>query len=977
MSSSADDDTEDDVEFVSEGPSRPVLECIDLLSDREDNGSSPTEHMIEDEIQRQKDHVTSTLERLARQVAVEKKNRAEKCRAFKERQLSQKAHGQKELTSPGGGDSYNAKRCVDMWLKMPGVTPGGVNTGMGWRRRTAPPPSSSSSNHTCPVINCGRVYDSVGLMAGHLKRFDHSPCDPTVTLKGGSTEQFACVACGLHFHTMDEWNTHLQSKVVLPSADGHASDQSCQVIVCYACPSCYHLFYLRDECLQHMAATNHFSQFISLSCVGTTDQLYIAFTTGSKQKAMPVPVPRYARNRLTALCKEVGFRVRCSLCRKVLTSHMEAKAHFNVQCREGCAVAEADQTVAEVMRQLRAHGQCPQCLEVFLSQPDADRHSRLTQHRVEVTRTMDRALLQYCHVSEALLAKRTRPQGDRQARGLETSTPKRDQGGRGELAGSPAKRPRLGQGSGAPAGSGEAGERGGRGRSVPAWFCECGLRFPDEASVNNHLLAANQIFHQCGVCGKLTGEASIARLHMSRFHGGAHLSNFLFHCRKCKVDMPRQVDILSHVSDAHSGHTYFLEREVPEEPVSAAIAKPSTSGRQGMGVHPELQARTEKPGPGPAPARQPPPGPRAPQGGQGRWMCRMCEDVFPSEASVVLHCSDPDSHIFQRFVCAHCPQKFFKEATLRRHCSAEHEGQLGVRFFCGLCDSMQYDARRDFLEHYDSLHSRDFYRMDEPQESSAAAARAGEEAPREAASSPAPGEALQGALCPCMAPEKPREGRKARYKACMQRLGCEGGCLYVCAPCGVTNSAYAQMKIHVHTSHPALGLEPSFQVQCQACRESHEDVRSFHSHYHAQHCPMDPCATSRTGAASSRHRPGGKQGSGAGPRVKQGSGDAHSGEKASRVDSKGGMESQAGCGTAETAPPTGQKQPAVKMKIESNEEMRELVPDSSVSRISEDRGEESDEEMKQALALSAEEAKTTALLDTEIELALQRSLLEY
>ena len=44
-------------------------------------------------------------------------------------------------------------------------------------------------------------------------RFDHSPCDPTVTLKGGSTEQFACVACGLQFHTMDEWNTHLQSKV--------------------------------------------------------------------------------------------------------------------------------------------------------------------------------------------------------------------------------------------------------------------------------------------------------------------------------------------------------------------------------------------------------------------------------------------------------------------------------------------------------------------------------------------------------------------------------------------------------------------------------------------------------------------------------------------------------------------------------------------------------------------------------------------
>ena len=44
-------------------------------------------------------------------------------------------------------------------------------------------------------------------------RFDHSPCDPTVTLKGSSSEQFACVACGQHFQTMDQWNTHLQSKV--------------------------------------------------------------------------------------------------------------------------------------------------------------------------------------------------------------------------------------------------------------------------------------------------------------------------------------------------------------------------------------------------------------------------------------------------------------------------------------------------------------------------------------------------------------------------------------------------------------------------------------------------------------------------------------------------------------------------------------------------------------------------------------------
>lgn len=42
----------------------------------------------------------------------------------------------------------------------------------------------------------------------------------------------------------------------------------------------------------------------------------------------PIPVPRYAKNRLIALCKDVAFTVKCTTCAKVLTSHMEARAHF-------------------------------------------------------------------------------------------------------------------------------------------------------------------------------------------------------------------------------------------------------------------------------------------------------------------------------------------------------------------------------------------------------------------------------------------------------------------------------------------------------------------------------------------------------------------------------------------------------------------------------------------------------------------------
>lgn len=44
-------------------------------------------------------------------------------------------------------------------------------------------------------------------------RFDHSPCDPTIHLKGSPSELFACVACGQHFQTKEAWRKHLESKV--------------------------------------------------------------------------------------------------------------------------------------------------------------------------------------------------------------------------------------------------------------------------------------------------------------------------------------------------------------------------------------------------------------------------------------------------------------------------------------------------------------------------------------------------------------------------------------------------------------------------------------------------------------------------------------------------------------------------------------------------------------------------------------------
>lgn len=886
MSSPGGEEAEEaqtDVEFVSEASVRPGLECIDLSSDS-DQEADP----IQDQIDRKKAHVASTLDRLARQVAVATQERANKRRAFREKQISQRAHGQGELTF---GHNQDAKRCVDMWLKMPGPRPGVVNAGSGRRPWQTSFPSTSSTQSTCPVINCGRVYDNASLLGGHLKRFDHSPCDPSVHLRGSSTQLFGCVACGRHFNTSDAWRLHLQTKVSSCNTEGHAASQSFQTVVCFACPACCLLFNLRDECLQHMATKNHFTESIALNA-----------PTG---RALPLPVPQFTKRRLIALCKEVTFIVRCTICRKALNSHQTAQAHFNVCCRQGCAVAEADRSVSEVMKQLCARAQCAVCRQVFLSRGDAERHRESTGHDVERNCSTASGILQFCRFRELQCAATERER--RRTAGSGAPGHKREQDGEGEdSAGFPAKRQKLG-----------CGANGGTSRRSLAWVCECGARFSEEASAANHLLAANQIFHRCGVCDKLMGESAVTRLHMSRFHGGAHLDNFLFYCRRCREELPRHPDVLAHIAQAHGGHGSFSQKQVTE-PDAKREAKPSTS----RATHRALAKH----------AAPPPPSPP-----DGRWMCRMCEDVFNSEAAVRQHCGAVASHSFQRFVCGHCPQKFFKESTVRRHCVQEHGGQLKVCYFCGLCDSMEFEKEEEFSEHYERLHSKDYYLMDD---GSAAAGASGPADPedhgaagpadpedREARAGPKEQSAPQNS-CPCMGSEKGQPERKSTYTRCMRALAAGGMCRYLCAPCGVSASSFVQIKTHVHTTHDALQLEKTFDVVCTACQQSFSSVPTFHEHYHARHCALAPCRRPQ------QSRPGSED---------------EGEERTSSLD----------CVASSRENQEGQ----------SDEELNRVLVLSAEERSP----EECDAEMKRALALSAEEAR----MSTDLDVVLQRSLLEF
>ncbi|TRY65233.1 hypothetical protein DNTS_014047 [Danionella cerebrum] len=748
--SATSEDLEDEVEFVSEGPLRPVLEYIDLLSDgdgedKEEDGASSAANPIEDQVDLQRAQAVSTLDRLAQQVALEKQERAEKCKAFKEKMISQQAHGRREL-SISHGDSADAKRCVDIWLKMPGLKPGSISAGSLWRQQRMVPAEARSTPQMCPVINCRRRFDNAALLQGHLKRFDHSPCDPSITLRGVLELGIsACVCCGRHFPSEEAWRQHQCL------SEGPAVSRSRQTIVCFACPTCCFLFNSREQCNSHMSASRHQRRAISLS--------------DETAPVGPVPVPEFVKKRLLELCKEIRFSVRCTICSQPLTSHMEATAHFNVNCRKGSAIATAEQTVVDVMRKMAIVAHCTTCPKVFYSSEEMEQHRGESSHAVKRVGRLDVALLLY---SDSQTRKDpSMPSAKRRClENLQSQTK--------------------------------------RGKPHPplAWFCECGLRFTEEEEARKHLQSINQIFHKCGVCGKLMGEPSITHLHMSRFHGGAHLSNFLFYCRKCKVEMPRMEDIMAHIGIRHKGHCYYRERE--DTVTDRHAAKASTSV--------ETEARSVSP-----------PKPES-------WLCRMCEDLFDSEATVKAHCGDLSSHSFQRFACGHCPQKFFKDSTLRRHCAIEHNGDVALRYYCGLCDSMLFDSEREFQEHYGSLHSQDYYCMEERTNAS----RTGNT-----------GINTDSTRCPCMASEKSKVEQKAVFTECMKQLAAEKKCKYRCEQCDENTQSYSSMKAHVLLKHQMQGAGKSFHVVCVTCSEVHSNVAMFHSHHHERHCDLNPCSDSR------------------------------------------------------------------------------------------------------------------------------------
>ncbi|EDL14440.1 zinc finger protein 451, isoform CRA_b [Mus musculus] len=758
-SESTTDENEDDIQFVSEGPLRPVLEYIDLVSsDDEEPSTSHSDEKID----------------------------------------FQHAHGLQELEFiQGHSETEAARQCVDQWLKMPGLRTNAANSGTKRSFQRGGRMWRSEKPILCPIMHCNKEFDNGHLLLGHLKRFDHSPCDPTITLHGPLANSFACAVCYEHFVTQQQYKDHLLSRTA--AADGHSNSLLPQIIQCYACPQCFLLFSTKDECLKHMSTKNHFHQSFKLS--------------DNKGTARPISFPSFAKKRLVSLCKDVPFQVKCVACHQTLRSHMELTAHFRVRCQNAGPVAIAEKSITQVAKEFIVRGYCSDCNQVFMDVASTQSHKN-SGHKITLANSVEESVLLYCHISEG-----SRPPCDLHLFSQpKISSLKRILSVKESSAEDcivPTKKVNLGVES-----LGGATRVQRQSPAVTAWFCECRRQFPSEEAVEKHVFSANTMCYKCVVCGKVCEDSGVMRLHMSRFHGGAHLNNFLFWCRTCKKELVKKDAIMAHITEFHSGHRYFYEMDEVEEEEEEAM--PSSSV--------ESHLNTDKP-PSPiavvdhCPANSPP---------RGRWQCRICEDMFESQECVKQHCMSLTSHRFHRYSCAHCRKTFHKVETLYRHCQDEHDSEIMMKYFCGLCDLI-FNKEEEFLSHYKEHHSIDYVFVSEKTKTSIKTE--GDFKIVETSSL---------LSCGCHESYMCKINRKEDYDRCLPVLLEKGRLWFRCSSCSATAQNVTDINTHVCQVHRKEKSEEEQQyvIKCGICTKAFQNTESAQQHFHRKHAALQkPTAT--------------------------------------------------------------------------------------------------------------------------------------
>ncbi|PNI77798.1 ZNF451 isoform 5 [Pan troglodytes] len=809
-SESTTDENEDDIQFVSEGPLRPVLEYIDLVSsDDEEPSTSYTDENIKrkDHIDHQKDKVALTLARLARHVEVEKQQKEEKNRAFREKIDFQHAHGLQELEFiRGHSDTEAARLCVDQWLKMPGLKTGTINCGTKSSLRRGGHTWVSGKPILCPIMHCNKEFDNGHLLLGHLKRFDHSPCDPTITLHGPFFSSFACVVCYKKFVTQQQYRDHLFDKEA--TDDGHNNNLLPQIIQCFACPNCFLLFSRKEECSKHMSGKNHFHQSFKLG--------------DNKGIAHPISFPSFAKKLLISLCKDVPFQVKCVACHKTLRSHMELTAHFRVRCRNAGPVAVAEKSITQVAEKFILRGYCPDCNQVFVDETSTQNHKQNSGHKVRVINSVEESVLLYCHSSEGnkdpssdlhLLLDQSKFSSLKRTMSIKESSSL-------ECIAIPKKKMNLKDKSHEGVACVQKEKS-----VVKTWFCECNQRFPSEDAVEKHVFSANTMGYKCVVCGKVCDDSGVIRLHMSRIHGGAHLNNFLFWCRTCKKELTRKDTIMAHVTEFHNGHRYFYEMDEVE---GETLPSSSTTLDNLIANKPSSAITVTDH----SPANSSP---------RGKWQCRICEDMFDSQEYVKQHCMSLASHKFHRYSCAHCRKPFHKIETLYRHCQDEHDNEIKIKYFCGLCDLI-FNVEEAFLSHYEEHHSIDYVFVSEKTETSI---KTEDDFPVI--------ETSNQLTCGCRESYICKVNRKEDYSRCLQIMLDKGKLWFRCSLCSATAQNLTDMNTHIHQVHKEKSDEEEQQyvIKCGTCTKAFHDPESAQQHFHRKHCFLQKPSVAHFGSEKS------------------------------------------------------------------------------------------------------------------------------
>lgn len=793
-STSSNQEESEDIVFVGEGVLRPVLDCIDISSDDDECSSSLNNNVKrKDHIDYQKERVASTLDRLARHVEIEKQLKEEKNKAFKEKLDSQTAHGLQELEFiRGHSDTEAARMCVNQWLKMPGLKPGTLNSGRKPLCQKSGQATSNSKSISCPIMHCNRKFDNGPLLLGHLQRFDHSPCDPAITLHGPPASAFACIVCTRRFPTTEQYNNHRFSKA--SEDDGHERNYPPQHIQCFACPCCFLLFSIRDECLQHMSREKHFSPVFKLS---------------DKQSCpVPLPFPTYAKNLLISLCKEVPFQVKCSSCLRVLRSHMELTAHFRTQCRKSGPVAVSKKSISHVAKIFKAKGCCFHCDKLFADDDQISQHIHQTQHKVKVFVTLEESVLMFCHINEG---NKNGSYLQKQVSLLKSSSLKRslDSQVSGNKKETIVKRKKDLEGNI---------QETSYALAEKTWKCECHCTFSSEDLVEKHIFSANQICHKCGVCGMLAENASVIRLHMSRIHGGAHLTNFYFWCQSCNVALQKGEEVMSHVTEYHGGHSYYFEDVISvAESVLPSNALCGNSLEQTSEL-PHSEDRSADPM-----EVSPPLNPaNLSEEPSCQWQCCMCEEIFDSEDSVKEHCKSLENHHFHRYSCGLCKMTFRKIETLHRHCQDKHNNIVHIKYFCGFCGDLFFDAEEEVLLHFNCFHSLDYICISGRPNTSIKNFETVEES--------------SFLSCGCREKYICKENQNDDYRKCQEAMLKKGSLWYRCTLCSSTAQNHSDMMAHLASHIDEKMHEESYVVRCGACNKSCVDLGLAHQHFHDKHC---------------------------------------------------------------------------------------------------------------------------------------------